>query len=246
MSALIVGDVHGRHTSIFRMIDQATSRGLTNVIQVGDYGSTFTRTFIRKVEEYARKAGVTLRFADGNHEDHAFLRSLPKTRDGAHLVSGHVLYQPRGSVAEIDGARVMFFGGAVSVNKTYLKSRGKLWQEQEAITDIDVAVARRSDPVDVLISHDAPSSVTLPEDLFHLEASNVIKAEAHRNRELLQEVVEAVTPKAVYHGHYHRRMNNLTTLPSGLTIPTYGLAADAQAGSYMVEQFKMTQEKSAA
>lgn len=246
MSALIVGDVHGRPRSMIRMIDQAHSQGISTILQVGDYGKAFSRTFIDQVGKHAQKRGVTVRFADGNHEDHLFLRGLPERADGAKLLTGNVLYQPRGSVAVIEGTRVMFMGGAVSVNKTYLKQSGKLWQYEEAITEMDVSAARRAGRADILICHDAPSSVELPAEVFHLEASNKIREEAQANRELLQEVVESAQPRVIYHGHYHRRMDNMTTLPSGLQIPTYGLAADCAAGSTLIETFKTTQAQEAS
>lgn len=234
MSVMIIGDTHARHAVIERAAAEAARKGVTNLIQVGDFGADFTRTFVNRLDEITRKYGVTIRFADGNHEDHRFLRSLPECADGSRLLTGKVLYQPRGSVATIDGARVMFCGGAVSVNRAYLKKRGRLWQPEEAITEQDVSRAAAAGEVDVLISHEAPASATLPEHLFHLEAAQDAMADAQQSRDLLQEVVNTAKPSAIYHGHYHHLVKTTTTLPSGLHIPTTGLAADGSAGSRIV------------
>jgi len=82
--------------------------------------------------------------------------------------------------------------------------------------------------VDVLLCHDAPSYVDVPlegglNDFVSKYKS--LHVETQINRKYLSDLVEAVRPKQIYHGHYHVRHSNPYSRP-GLTIPCEGLNCD--------------------
>jgi hypothetical protein len=72
------------------------------------------------------------------------------------------------------------------------------------ITNDDIKRCIDGGPADVLVSHDCPTGVPIPgleRGKLIFPADALAQAEEHRTR--LREVVDAVQPRAVWHGHYH-------------------------------------------
>jgi hypothetical protein len=81
-------------------------------------------------------------------------------------------------------------------------------------------------PADVLVSHDCPSGVDIPglsASASLWPAEELVAAEAHRAR--LRTVVDAVRPRAVWHGHFHQRYSTVAELGYG-PVAVHGLDCD--------------------
>lgn len=159
MKALILGDVHGCWGDLNIVIARALRdhTDITHLIQVGDFGYawpggkpfSFLPTFMEDdLLEMANS--LPFHWIDGNHENHDQL-----DRDQGASQPG-MIYQPRGSILEIEDKRIMFFGGASSIDKAH-RIEGKSWWPQESITYAQtLAALENKEQIDLIISHEFP------------------------------------------------------------------------------------------
>ena len=118
----------------------------------------------------------------------------------------------------------MSLGGAHSVDTFARKEGVSVWDE-EHLSDEDVANAIDGGPVDIMVCHDSPNKVHIPDLPSHMfPVHEIYQADLHRAK--LGVVVDAVRPKALFHGHYHVRYSDFRWLPEGDTTHINGLADD--------------------
>ena len=190
---LIAGDVHADFDALQAVISHT---GAQMVLQVGDFGYWPEHSLHRLPPAgFHTMQGelVSVHFCDGNHEDHPALRHLVKA--GQTEIAPGVHYQPRGSVIQLpDGRRVLFAGGADSVDK---KSRvkGKSWFPGELLKKPEVRKFPDAS-VDIVISHAAPPCVPLPAMLADGKYTDP-------TRETLELLRHKYRPKLWAFGHYH-------------------------------------------
>lgn len=236
----LAGDWHGNLAWAQKMIRLAHQAGAVVIVQLGDFGywrpDPSTRKYLFRVERLLGELGMKLLWVDGNHEDHRRLAALPLAGDGTRPVSEHVLHLPRGyrfTVTDETGGSYIWLavGGAVSVDKQW-RTPGKSWWPEEAITADDVAAAINGGPVDVLISHDAPSGVAVPDTRVGDWPADVLQ-EAEDHRVPLRRIVDQVRPRELWHGHYHVNYDAVLQLASGdgpgQTCSVHGLDRDDSA-----------------
>lgn len=210
MKLAVVGDTHGNMSWVVNgVIPHAVKHGVEKIVQVGDFGFVWPdRDYPRNLDKLNRKldqAGLDLHFLPGNHEDHTKLRALavPRTTaDGHHMMKPRIFYTGRYAAWTWAGRRLAAVGGAVSIDRTsrqeYERRTGTTtWWPDERLSDIELAAARDLGKVDVLFTHDAPTSfpaVGLKPDL-----------ESTAYRQAMTDVGRALRPKLWFHGHYHVR-----------------------------------------
>lgn len=215
---LVIGDTHGNTANLGSLIGHAAQNDCKWIVSVGDFGlwdHTYDgQRFLSETDRTLDELGIDLVFADGNHENHDSLENLVKTGTpnefGFLPVTPHIFYTPRGNRWMWGGERFLSLGGAHSIDKrwrvdweTKYSQPGTRWWPQEMITEEDVLRCIKGGPADVMITHDSPQGATLG-DL-------IPSYETDRNRAKLRRVVDAVRPKLLIHGHYHRRIK--TGLP---------------------------------
>lgn len=209
MRVLLLGDSHCDAAHIDFAFDKAEEFDCDTVFVVGDFGwwSNFKQghDFLRYCALRARRAEIPLYWLDGNHEYHPDILGWidESGRDGFIELDRHLFYSPRGNAWEWGGVRFMSLGGAFSIDRSF-RDEGIDWFEDEMITEEDVEYCIENGPVDVLLTHDAPLCV----DMFAQMAAagrRMLKNEVNTiaNRERIQRVVNANTPKVVVHGHWH-------------------------------------------
>lgn len=115
-------------------------------------------------------------------------------------ISHHITHLPRGHRFELDGVSFLALGGAYSIDKPY-RIVNESWWPEETITDEEMALAISGGPVDVMLTHDAPTGVNPfgPETVGNKDEY----PESWQNRLRLRMVVDACTPRVLFHGHYH-------------------------------------------
>lgn len=205
MRILFAGDWHAGTTFALDTIDTAARLGIDRVVQVGDFGywPRFEegRSFLSAVSARAVSAGVDVFFCDGNHEDHEFL-----PHDSVldpHEVAPGVNWVPRGTVLEWEGTRLLFFGGAVSVDRDS-RQTGWTWFADEIPSEAAWARAESAGTVDVVVAHDTvPGMPVRGVPPLSIPWSSRRRATEHRRR--LQALQETVTPALWVHGHWHQR-----------------------------------------
>lgn len=207
MRILLAGDWHGNRDWATRCFEVAGERDADVVLQLGDFGLWPGRedAWLDHVDARAEAAGTTLVWIDGNHENHEALDLWRTQADGDGLVRmrERVRWATRGARWRWAGRDFGALGGAVSIDR-FLRKPGVNWWPQEAPTQADVD--RLGDrPLDVLVTHAAPTTTALP--YRRLPLPDGIIADARRVRALLDQAVERSAPKLVVHGHYHLRMH---------------------------------------
>jgi len=142
---LVVGDLYGHFEALN---DLVKGKQPDIILQVGDFGYW-------PPDDPELELGKTkVYWCDGNHEDHDTLDLIKRT--GQLEVAPSCFYQPRGSILRLpDGRRVLFFGGAESMDKAH-RNRREDWFPQELPTYLDFAKVLDA-PVDIVISHTAPA-----------------------------------------------------------------------------------------
>ena len=167
----IAGDWHGNLRWALDRIADAHTAGATTIVHLGDFGywvpDPATRKYLFRVNKRLGELGMRLLFVDGNHEDRDRLAALPvDPASGLRPVRDHIAHLPRGyrwTWQDEDGRSWTWLalGGAVSVDRHHRRI-GKSWWPGEVLTEADVAAATSDGVMDVLVSHDAPARVSIP------------------------------------------------------------------------------------
>jgi Icc-related predicted phosphoesterase len=243
----LLGDVHGNRNWLLRAIGVFARSGVETIIQVGDLGiwpnGDDERTFDLAERDLA-KAGIAMLVAPGNHEDYDQIEALPPRPDGWLEYRPHILLAPRGLRTTLGGRSVLWLGGAGSVDRSWRlreearenaqfrrfgsSKRSKLWWVQETLTDADVEGSIAGGPADLMVCHDAPAPVDGIARLTTRDTDQEDLDLANESTRRLTQVVDAVRPKLLVHGHHHTRVESTygPTLIRGLGTDGY---ADALA-----------------
>lgn len=229
MRILVAGDFHGNLFHASKMFDVARDHGCESIVQLGDFGlwpGTDGIRFRRRIGKKAAQLNIGLYFVEGNHEDFPQLYRCRRFVNGFRVVEptvgdqAHVLHIPRGHAFTWSDVRLKGVGGAVSVDR-HLRTPGKTWWPQEAITEQDLQRSRQTGQADILFTHDAPTNVPmklLPD----------LQSDAHR--QLMDEIAGHTQPKLWLHGHYHNFM--IYQHKSSTTV--VGLECDGMKHSYAI------------
>lgn len=234
MKVAIIGDIHQNIKEFKRYVAQI-KEGYPEVqllIQVGDFGYMGSRKegFLDEVNDYLDGIGLDLYFIDGNHEDHSILSQKDASMN---KVRGHIYYIKRGSVLMIEGHRVLFLGGAYSVDRMWRVAGVSYWPEEVLSKEFVQDLCASIQPVDIMISHDAPISSNIPLT-NHMGLSSTVLYRADAHRELVERVVLVAQPKVIYHGHYHVRYKDVMDIGYG-EVEVNGLGCDCMPFSDTVE-----------
>lgn len=127
----------------------------------------------------------------------------------------------------------MALGGAYSIDQIGATPYIDYWPEEE-LTYADCLNAIEGGPVDVVFTHDAPECPGPLTDFLAQTNDDWASAYGPRwhydihprsitHRELINEVVKAVQPRVLIHGHYHYRY---TTVWNGTKIIGLGQNGD--------------------
>jgi len=183
VKTLIVGDIHCAWAHLYDLIE---SESPDQILQVGDFGYWPSSP---RYWPLPKGLSVPVYFCDGNHEDHWALRNREM-----NLLDDNLTYMPRGSTMELsDGRKVLFFGGGASIDR-HRRIEGVSWFREEVACEKDLVGIEDVGPVDIVISHTAPSFIDwVPDDLND------------PTRKALDVVFEECCPSQWFFGHYHWR-----------------------------------------
>lgn len=150
---LLLSDLHCRYELVNAQLAHAQTRtngAVEAALVLGDVGlyePFLSRFFRRRKERFARPVAVI----EGNHED---FDALPRLVRRYADVLTHL---PRGSVHSIGGWRLLALGGAAYMDAMNTP-RGSVIE----LRDIERCLAHRPEEVDLVISHDCPAGLDLP------------------------------------------------------------------------------------
>lgn len=221
MKLLFAGDSHGNVRWLRSLMELARRFDCDAIFQLGDFGYWPHReipnmygsrkNMIASLENSMSDLWPEgkLYWLDGNHENHPWLwETYTETDDEGFVpMSNRISYSPRGHRWEWDGVSFLSCGGAFSIDKEYRlreeKAANTLWWPTEMIRPEDVEKSVAGGPVDVLLSHDCPYGVQIPniKDDY---------PETVENRQMLAAIVSKTQPRWIFHGHYH--IQNVATI----------------------------------
>lgn len=219
------GDWHANTRWGTAAIQYAAEHGAEVVVHLGDFGYEFRAAFLDGLERALTRTGLRLLFVDGNHEAFPILLRHPVHPNGLRQLTSRVWHLPRGFRWTWGGLRWLALGGAHSVDRPW-REPGVSWWREETVSDADLARAIEGGPADVMVSHDCPAGVPIPglAESAHLwPAEELVASDDHRSR--MRRVVDAVRPRAIWHGHFHRQYTTSVELGYG-PVTVHGLDCD--------------------
>jgi len=201
MKICILGDTHGEWSAANRVIGKAIGQhpDITHIVQVGDFGYAWPGTKPLKLsrgfftdEQLEKLESIPKLWLDGNHENYTKL-----VEDCGAWQPGWT-WMPRGEILEVDGYRMMFFGGAMSHDRGP-ERLGIDWWPDERISYGQISAAlEKPGPIDAIFSHDHPACI--PYSDKHHKGDQTVVAE----RESLQALCDKFNPDFWFFGHHHR------------------------------------------
>ncbi len=165
----ITGDTHGEHARFDYLATQGETKWTEKdyLIVCGDFGYLFLNNSIENVFlNHLEEKPYTICFCDGNHENHAELNKLPvEIWNGGkiHRLRKNVIHLMRGQVYEIDGKKILTFGGAYSRDRAQRKEGYSYWREEipndSEYKEATVNIKANNYEVDYIITHTAPREI---------------------------------------------------------------------------------------
>jgi predicted phosphodiesterase len=232
MKILLLGDTHGCWQAANKTIGRAMAAhaGITHIFQVGDFGLFWPRKK-RGRSTYNPVGGVPFHFIDGNHDVHPMLREWDK-----HPHHKNLIYQPRGSVLEIDGCRILFIGGATSVDRSRRQAKMALghrevWWEEEIIgrADFETAMSHEG-KIDCIVSHDRPDCFKHPFTGHNIDKERY----GLSDRTALEGIWQKYKPNWHFFGHYHDGFHGQEENTYWQVCPMIGVYGNRYPYSYTI------------
>ncbi len=227
---LIAGDTHGNRSFVAYLAKQAVAQRCCGIVQLGDFGFwpdpyehhtiTLDETWLSSVAEIVAEHRLWMRVIDGNHDFTPGVLASYKTRDQIVALRDGVLdWARRGARWKWCTTRFGALGGAVSIDR-HIRTPGHTWWPEEGIDEADVE-RLGSEPLDVLLTHDAPLGA------IERHVRPLFPDQACRdNRQLVEAARKATRAKLVIHGHFHHRYSETMSAPPARVE---GLDADSAA-----------------
>ncbi len=199
----LTGDTHG-DIERFRKGKLRWLSKKDTVIILGDFGFLWDDS--KKEKEYLawlKKRKYTILFLDGTHENFDLLEQYPVAEHcGAKVrhLGGNLYYACRGSIFDIEGKKLLCFGGGQSPDQED-RVAGQNWWAQEMPSKDDFeacanSLAAHDYRVDYILTHEAPSRLLNFTDLQTDE-----KNELHG---FFDKIMVEVDYQKWYVGRYHR------------------------------------------
>lgn len=206
---LVAGDVHGDPYWIKQLIQYAKELECAGILQLGDFGARWpgnNSQFERTASERLVAEDLWCWFIDGNHEGWpGLLKAQAESDSQAVEIEPRVIWLTRGLRWAWNGIRFGALGGAFSVDCRFRADGFNWWRVEECPTEDDLDILG-DERLDVLLTHDAPSSVTLPEGM---NLSYDLELRANEIRDRLELARQMTAPSLVLHGHWHYRQHSV-------------------------------------
>jgi Calcineurin-like phosphoesterase len=236
----VAGDWHGNTAWATRAVRKISARlpadGPRIIVPLGDFGiwpGPSGREYLSRLDDALRAADAELWFVDGNHEDFAQLARLRPGPDGRAQVTARIWHLPRGHRWRWHGRDWLALGGGVSLDRAG-RTEGIDWWPEEEITRSQAGSVIEGGPADVMVTHECPAGIehAFPPPPPWWSPADLRRSDAHQA--LLREVVQAVRPRWLMHGHLHQSYQRRVDLGYG-PFEVTGLDCDgAPSGNWAI------------
>jgi len=199
----VTGDIHGEverfsEKEIKRLKKQDT------LIVLGDFGFLWSGDKAeQKKLKWLQKRRYRLLFIDGCHENFDLLKEYPEVDymgGRARHIGGNLYYIQRGSILEIEGKKLLCFGGAESWDKED-RDEGVNWWRAELPTSEELKTCADNLEaagwqVDYILTHDAPLKI--------LEFAQLMKGQPNWLHTFFDQIMDKARYKKWLFGRYHK------------------------------------------
>jgi hypothetical protein len=206
------------------------------IVHLGDFGifaGPRGQEYLSQLDAALAASAAELWFVDGNHEDFSLLARLHPGPDGRERVTDRIWHLPRGYRWSWHGREWLALGGGVSLDRAG-RTPGLDWWPEEEITRAQAAAVIDAGPAAVMVTHECPAGVEhdFPPPPSWWAAADLRRSDMHRA--LLREVVLAVRPRWLMHGHLHIEYERRVDLGGG-PLEITGLDCDgADHGNWAI------------
>lgn len=202
---MFAGDWHAGIEFGVAAVEAAAASGVDRIAHVGDFGYWPRHPngvrYIDAISDACVAHDIPLWFCDGNHEDHD---SLPHASADAPVeVAPQIHWVPRGVTLEWASTRILFMGGAVSIDQ-FSRFPGKTWFPSEVPSETHWQRATAATDIDVVVAHDTvPGMPVTGRPALSIPWAIRRRASDHRKR--LSSLHKKHEPSLWVHGHWHQR-----------------------------------------
>jgi hypothetical protein len=215
---------------------------------LGDFGflsngSPHERERLLLLTEQLTSRNAFMYVTGGNHEGYPALHRLfPLDEWGYRRLSRRIIWLPRGwRGTTAAGTVVASLGGANSINRgrrhPSVSGHVAAWHPEEQIAEHDLQTLG-SDPVDILLGHDAPISNALKRHTARQRRAWTPDgiAYAAAGQAMFHRGVYQVRPKLVLSGHYHHYLDTTVRLesPGGKPVAVRSVILDRNRTAHSV------------
>ena len=198
---LLLGDIHGQFHVIKSFVHRIELRD-SLIIQVGDFGIGFCPpqevVETHSLNKCLHKFNNKLMVVRGNHCNPSFYKGK-KRIDFNNLYSNIKLIED-GSTQNILGKKVLFIGGAISIDRLDRTEGVDYWTEECVDTNLNSI-----ESCDVIISHSCSKHFDVGGNInWYLRHDKALQQDLDKEREILHEVAKIAKPKEWYFGHFHQ------------------------------------------
>lgn len=226
---VFIGDTHGEWGKLNTILNELYQKNKTdlNVIITGDFGFwPFINEF--NLSKIKIRSNIKIFFCPGNHENWFELEKIEKENPNKKIIEIHknIFYCTFGAILEIENKKIMFCGGAESIDKNH-RTIGYDWFPNEIISYGDMLkLDQEIKTVDIIVSH------TCPDFIFkQMKFKTFFNKNSDPSCKYLTQIFQMYTPKLWFFGHFHfyqKILTNQTTFiclssTDGLTQCVYKL-----------------------
>lgn len=204
MKVLFAGDIDSNVPHLEWLLAYASDNDVDRIICLGDFGywpnTTWGDNYLTAAHNLANKHNIPIQWVDGNHENHAALHALTATHgDQQPIPTGGdmITYLPRGCTIDLDGARLLAYGGAWSMDWMDRIEGADWWPEETIDFDHLERIAETTGPIDILASHECPAG----EPVGHYGDHPVAAVQ----RLYIGHLVDKTKPRLVVGAHHQAR-----------------------------------------
>jgi hypothetical protein len=198
----VMGDLHADWNSLNTFINEKKP---DIILQCGEFG-LWPRMGDELSVNNINNKNTKIYWCEGNHEDYYAIQELI---DGEAKLPTNITYMKRGSVLTLpDGRKVMFFGGAWSVDNQWRTDGINWFKEEELLKEKDIQniYNYKEGEIDLVISHTAPNEFVI--GIYGNENYDP-------SRRVLSHVLEVIKPKQWVFAHWHLYKSEYYTYSNG-------------------------------
>jgi predicted phosphodiesterase len=210
---IFIGDIHGEFHRLGPIL--AGLAADETVICVGDIGLGFSQSrgpdCLQTIDALATGRRLKVLMLRGNHDDPAI---WGERRDGWNERFEAIEILPDIALREIEGRKLLFVGGAISVDRTHSQRIPGIswWEDEGVVPDAESRVAEilRGEEIDVFVCHSAPIGAPPPtsNDTPILRAfstwDKALMSDLRKERALLSQLHRLSGAPLVIYGHFHQ------------------------------------------